>query len=89
MTTTPNPNWRTSVAAVLDLLKKYHESLQEVTVMAYAVRRTAEQLDVRFAPLLEKNHAEITNELSAANHLTLHLLEKIAGQLRDDPDWKD
>jgi hypothetical protein len=89
MTQTPSQNWRTSVAAVLDLLKKYHESLSEVTAMAYAVRRTAEQLDGRFASLLEKNYRDITSELSAANHLTQHLLEKIAGQLRDDPNWKD
>jgi hypothetical protein len=85
----PEPNWRLNAAATLDILRTHYEMLSEVTVVAYALRRTLEQADPSFQMKFAKNHADVENELSATKAATLHLLEKNAGQLRNDPYWKD
>jgi len=84
-----SPKWQVSVAAVLDVIRKYHEALHEATAMTYALRNTLKELDPSFEQVFQRNYTAIVTELSDANHLSLHMLEKIAGQLRDDPTWKD
>ncbi len=84
------PNWRLNAAATLDLLRQYQKALFDVTTQALALRLTLEENDSTFHTRYAKHLQDSqSGELGKANSLMLHLLEKNAGQLRDDPFWKD
>ncbi len=83
-------DWRANAAATLDLLRQYQQALFQVTVEAQALRLTLEETDSTFRTRYEKHLQDLrSGELGTANKLMLDLLEKNAGQLRDDPFWKD
>ena len=83
-------DWRKNAAATLDLLRNYQQALFEVTAECRALRMTLEESDSTFHTRFSKHLMDLqSGELGTSNTLTLQLLEKNAGQLRDDPFWKD
>jgi len=84
-----SPDWRVSIAALLDLMAIQQTAISDATQMAYALRNTLKEIDPNFEETFVKNYTAIAQQLSDANHVTQHLLEKIAGQLRGDPNWRE
>jgi len=86
----PKREWRRNAAATLDLLREYQQALFEATAEAEALRLTLEETDSTFHTRFERHLKAVkSGELGTSNKLMLDLLEKNAGQLRDDPFWKD
>jgi hypothetical protein len=83
-------DWRKNAAATLDLLRNYQQTLFEVTAECRALRMTLEESDSTFHTRFSTHLMDLqSGELGNSNTLMLQLLEKNAGQLRDDPFWKD
>ena len=84
----PSPDWRKSVAGMLDSYRKLFEIVFQIQVQVTALERTL-VADPALLEQYEKHLADVRAELEDSKAVAVHLLERTAGQLRGDPDWKD
>ena len=82
-------DWRVSVGATLELLKKFYEASWDASMNVYAMRHYLAQKDVNFEKEFAACYGAVVQEFDSAHHTTLHMLDKLAGQLKGDPFWKD
>ena len=84
----PSPDWRKSVAGMLDSYRKLFEIVFQIQVQVTALERTL-VVDPALREQYEKHLTEVRAELEDSKTVAVHLLERTAGQLRGDPNWKD
>ena len=84
----PSPDWRKSVAGMLDSYRKLFEIVFQIQVQVTALERTL-VVDPTLREQYEKHLSDVRAELEDSKTVAVHLLEKTAGQLRGDPNWKD
>ncbi len=84
----PSPDWRKSVAGILDSYRKLFEIVFQIQVQVTALERTL-VADPVLREQYEKHLTDVRAELEDSKTVAVHLLEKTAGQLRGDPNWKD
>lgn len=88
MTKQVSPDWSKSVAGMLDSYRKLFEIVFQIQVQVTAMERTL-IADPALRDQYEKHLTEVRAELEDSKAVAVHLLEKTAGQLRGDPNWKD
>lgn len=85
----PSPDWRQSVAGMLDSYRKLFEIVFNIQVQVQGLERTLMDGD----PVLREKYLlhceEVRKELDDSKTVAVHLLEKTAGKLRGDPAWRD
>jgi hypothetical protein len=85
----PSPDWRQNVAGMLDSYRKLFEIVFNIQVQVTGLERTLIESD----PALREKYLEhcqnVRAELEDSKAVAVHLLEKTAGKLRGDPEWKD
>ena len=84
----PSPDWRKSVAGMLDSYRKLFEIVFQIQVQVTALERSL-VADPALHEQYLKHCEDVRSELEDSKAVAVHLLEKTAGQLRDDPNWKD
>jgi len=82
------PDWQKSVAGILDSYRKLFEIVFQIQVQVTALERTL-VADPALREQYDKHLDDVRRELEDSKAVAVHLLEKTAGQLRGDPDWKD
>jgi len=86
----PQPDWRRNVAGMLDSYRKLFEIVFQIQVQVTALERTLIETD---DPTLRDKYLQhcqdVRTELEDSKAVAIHLLEKTAGKLRGDPEWKD
>jgi hypothetical protein len=82
-------NWQLSVAGMLDSYRKLFEIVFQIQVQVTAVERTLIDIDPAVRERYLQHCEDVRNELEDSKAVAVHLLEKTAGQLRGDPQWKD
>ena len=87
--TKPSPEWRQSIASVLDSYRKLFEIVFSIQVQVSAMERTLIDTDPALREKYLEHMEQVRAELEDSKAVAVHLLEKTAGQLRGDPDWKD
>ena len=87
--TKPSPEWRQSIASVLDSYRKLFEIVFSIQVQVSAMERTLVDTDPALREKYLEHMEQVRAELEDSKAVAVHLLEKTAGQLRGDPDWKD
>jgi len=85
----PSPDWRQSVAGILDSYRKLFEIVFQIQVQVSGLERTLIDADPALRERFQQHCEEVRKELDDSKAVAVHLLERTAGKLRDDPQWKD
>ena len=85
----PSPDWRQSVAGMLDSYRKLFEIVFQIQVQVSAMERTLIDANPELREQYLRHSEEVRKELEDSKAVAVHLLERTAGKLRDDPQWKD
>jgi len=83
------PDWRRNVAGMLDSYRKLFEIVFQIQVQVTGLERTLIESDAALRDKYLQHCEDVRNELEDSKAVAIHLLEKTAGQLRGDPEWKD
>jgi len=86
---TEPPDWRQSVAGMLDSYRKLFEIVFQIQVQVTGMERTLIDSEPTLREKYLQHCEEVRSELEDSKAVAVHLLEKTAGKLRDDPQWKD
>jgi len=85
----PSPDWRQNVAGMLDSYRKLFEIVFNIQVQVTGLERTLVETDPELREKYLQHCADVRAELEDSKAVAVHLLEKTAGKLRGDPEWKD
>ena len=85
----PSVEWRQSVAGMLDSYRKLFEIVFNIQVQVQAMERTLIDTDPAVRDRYLQHCQDVRNELEASKAVAVHLLERTAGKLRGDPEWRD
>ena len=85
----PKPDWRQSTAGILDSYRKLFEIVFNIQVQVTGMERTLIDVDPALREKYLHHCDEIRAELEDSKAVAVHLLERTAGKLRGDPNWKD
>ena len=85
----PSPDWRQSVAGMLDSYRKLFEIVFNIQVQVQGLERTLVDADPALRDKYLQHCEEVRKELEDSKAVAVHLLERTAGKLRGDPAWKD
>ncbi len=83
------PDWRLNVAGMLDSYRKLFEIVFQIQVQVTGLERTLIESDPALREKYMQHCEDVRNELEDSKAVAIHLLEKTAGKLRGDPEWKD
>ena len=82
-------DWRVSVGATLEILAKFYEASWDASMNVYAMRHYLMRKNQNFEKEFAVCYDAVVREYDSAHRTTLHMLEKLSGQLKGDPFWKD
>jgi len=85
----PSPDWRQNVAGMLDSYRKLFEIVFNIQVQVTGLERTLIESDPALREKYLQHCEQVRAELEDSKAVAVHLLEKTAGKLRGDPEWKD
>jgi hypothetical protein len=74
---------------MLDSYRKLFEIVFSIQVQVTALERTLVDTDAALKDKYLQHCQDVRNELEDSKAVAVHLLERTAGKLRGDPDWKD
>jgi len=84
-----SPDWRQNVAGMLDSYRKLFEIVFNIQVQVTGLERTLIEADPALREKYLQHCEDVRTELEDSKAVAVHLLERTAGQLRGDPEWKD
>ena len=85
----PSPDWRQNVAGMLDSYRKLFEIVFNIQVQVTGLERTLIEGDPAIREKYLQHCQDVRAELEDSKAVAVHLLERTAGKLRGDPEWKD
>ncbi len=85
----PTPDWRQNVAGMLDSYRKLFEIVFNIQVQVTGLERTLIETDPALRDKYLQHCQDVRTELEDSKAVAVHLLERTAGKLRGDPEWKD
>jgi len=85
----PSPDWSQSVAGMLDSYRKLFEIVFNIQVQVTGLERTLVEADPELREKYLQHCQDVRTELEDSKAVAVHLLERTAGKLRGDPNWKD